>query len=71
MHSAVLKMHSRFFLKFLDSLEKEGLKSPSADGSFRYEWQSGVDGTDDDVEVSWHVVVHNAPHEVGHSPSMN
>lgn len=57
LHSTVLKLHSEFFLKFLDSAEKEVLQDTIIQG-FKYEWNSMIDGD------GWHMVVSNAPLEV-------
>ncbi|KAL3425286.1 hypothetical protein PVAG01_02077 [Phlyctema vagabunda] len=40
-HSAILKMHSAFFRKFLDSPDK---KCPAPSAPFRYEWISKYEG---------------------------
>jgi hypothetical protein len=62
-HSVLLKLHSAFFRKFLDSPDKTDLQSagnletPSAvvnfyTGNFKYDWVTEVDG-----DKTWHLVV--------------
>jgi hypothetical protein len=43
-HSVILKIHSAFFFKFLDSAEKTAsLTNPIPAGGFRYEWITKID----------------------------
>jgi hypothetical protein len=48
-HSVLLKLHSSFFRKFLDSPDKEGTIPGSAE--FKYEWVTKIDD-----DGSWHLV---------------
>jgi hypothetical protein len=41
-HSWILKMHSAFFFKFLDSPDKDHSR-PTPAGGFKYEWITKVD----------------------------
>jgi hypothetical protein len=49
-HSVVLKMHSAFFFKFLDSLDKKPTDTV-APGAFKYEWVTKID-----EDGSWFLV---------------
>jgi hypothetical protein len=43
-HSVILKIHSAFFSKFLDSADKTAtLTNPTPVGCFKYEWVTKVD----------------------------
>jgi hypothetical protein len=43
-HSVILKIHSAFFFKFLDSPEKTStLADPTPAGRFKYEWVTKAD----------------------------
>lgn len=58
-HSMILKLHSAFFRKFLDSAEKQNLPPPSTSSfypSFKYNWVTAVDGDDGE---GWHLVSSN------------
>lgn len=46
-HSVILKLHSNFFYKFLDSPEKDNNGSVSL-GSFKYEWNTVLCDDDSD-----------------------
>jgi len=55
-HSALLKIHSIFFRKFLDSAEKDDRTSAAASSAsaltkFRYKWVTSID-----VDGDWHLV---------------
>lgn len=47
-HSVILKLHSAFFRKFLDSPDK---KPAEASAKFRYEWVSEIEEDGD-----WHMI---------------
>jgi len=49
-HSTILKLHSAFFFKFLDSADKRPADTV-APGSFKYEWITKID-----EDGSWSLV---------------
>ncbi|CZT46833.1 uncharacterized protein RSE6_07333 [Rhynchosporium secalis] len=52
-HSYLLKTHSAFFVKFLDSKDKESMSDKArGSSSFRYEWISMAD----DDKKGWHLI---------------
>ncbi|KAH9215138.1 hypothetical protein DL95DRAFT_408732 [Leptodontidium sp. 2 PMI_412] len=60
-HSGLLKAHSAFFAKFLDSADKQSSSEKSIINShFRYEWISKVD----DDGKGWHLIAKPNPKEV-------
>jgi hypothetical protein len=60
-HSVLLKLHSSFFRKFLNSPDEEGSIPGSAE--FKYEWVTKID-----EDGSWHLVsAHNQVRKGGFS----